>query len=249
MRMAGVATITTAALMLGGASTASPETAGPAHDRPKPAQVVVEDIRSRCATRIRSRPTSSSRRVTSSGTRRPACCSCMARRDQQRPWRGPYRGDHAGRTGRGLGAAAGLLPVGAQPRRHRERRDAGQEPGQGLPCGPEAARGGRRGRRLAHRPRGHDYGAMYGALLADSDERVSTMVLQAPDAEMGNWFATFWLGSRPGAGGLPRPVRRAGPRGPRREARLKVLFQWAGDDMFIPAEVRAAYAASSPRRR
>jgi dienelactone hydrolase len=38
---------------------------------------------------------------------------------------------------------------------------------------------------------GHDYGAMYGALLADSDERVSVMVLQAPDARMGNWFATF----------------------------------------------------------
>jgi pimeloyl-ACP methyl ester carboxylesterase len=40
---------------------------------------------------------------------------------------------------------------------------------------------------------GHDYGAMYGALLADSDDRISTMVLQAPDALMGNWFAQFWL--------------------------------------------------------
>ena len=25
-----------------------------------------------------------------------------------------------------------------------------------------------------------------------------------------------------------------------------MLFQWAGEDFFIPAEVRAAYAASSP---
>ena len=41
---------------------------------------------------------------------------------------------------------------------------------------------------------GHDYGAMYGALLADSDTRISTMVLEAPDALMGNWFAQFWLG-------------------------------------------------------
>src|SRR4051812_24271833 len=41
---------------------------------------------------------------------------------------------------------------------------------------------------------GHDYGAMYGALLADTDDRISTMVLQAPDALMGNWFAQFWLG-------------------------------------------------------
>jgi dienelactone hydrolase len=94
---------------------------------------------------------------------------------------------------------------------------------------------------------GHDYGAMYGALLADSDERVSTMVLQAPDAQMGNWFATFWLQLE----GQERadylalfadldPVDHT--------ARLgsHVLFQWAGEDIFIPAEVRAAYAASSP---
>lgn len=94
---------------------------------------------------------------------------------------------------------------------------------------------------------GHDYGAMYGALLADSDERVSVMVLQAPDARMGNWFATYWLQLE----GQERadylalfadldPVDHT--------ARLgsQVLFQWAGDDKYIPAEVRAAYAASSP---
>jgi dienelactone hydrolase len=94
---------------------------------------------------------------------------------------------------------------------------------------------------------GHDYGAMYGALLADSDERVSAMVLQAPDALMGNWFATFWLQLE----GQERedylalfadldPVDHT--------ARLgsHVLFQWAGEDFFIPAEVRDAYAASSP---
>ena len=28
-----------------------------------------------------------------------------------------------------------------------------------------------------------------------------------------------------------------------------MLFQWAGEDIFIPAEVRAAYAASSPDAR
>ena len=94
---------------------------------------------------------------------------------------------------------------------------------------------------------GHDYGAMYGALLADRDERVSAMVLQAPDALMGNWFATFWLQLE----GQQRadylalfadldPVDHT--------ARLgsHVLFQWAGEDFFIPAEVRDAYAASSP---
>jgi pimeloyl-ACP methyl ester carboxylesterase len=94
---------------------------------------------------------------------------------------------------------------------------------------------------------GHDYGAMYGALLADSDDRISTMVLQAPDALMGNWFAQFWLGYE----GAQRdaylaifedldPVDHT--------ARLgdQVYFQWAGDDFFIGQDVRDAYAASSP---
>ena len=76
---------------------------------------------------------------------------------------------------------------------------------------------------------GHDYGAMYGAILADSDDRVSAMVLQAPDALMGNWFAQFWLQ-------LEGPERDAylalfdGLDPVDHTARLgdHVLFQWAG---------------------
>jgi dienelactone hydrolase len=94
---------------------------------------------------------------------------------------------------------------------------------------------------------GHDYGAMYGALLADSDTRISTMVLQAPDALMGNWFAQFWLQLE----GAERdaylalfadldPVDHTARLGDR------VLFQWAGKDVFIGQDVRDAYAASSP---
>ena len=40
---------------------------------------------------------------------------------------------------------------------------------------------------------GHDYGGMYGVLLADRDERISTLALQAPDTCWGNWFASYWL--------------------------------------------------------
>jgi dienelactone hydrolase len=94
---------------------------------------------------------------------------------------------------------------------------------------------------------GHDYGAMYGALLADSDERISTMVLQAPDALMGNWFARFWLGlegaERDGYLALfddLNPVEHTARLGDR------VLFQWAGKDFFIGQDVRDAYADSSP---
>jgi dienelactone hydrolase len=94
---------------------------------------------------------------------------------------------------------------------------------------------------------GHDYGAMYGALLADSDTRISTMVLQAPDALMGNWFAQFWLQ-------LEGPARDAylalfdGLNPVDHTARLgnRVFFQWAGKDDFIGQDVRDAYAASSP---
>jgi dienelactone hydrolase len=94
---------------------------------------------------------------------------------------------------------------------------------------------------------GHDYGAMYGALLADSDDRISAMVLQAPDALMGNWFAQFWLQLEGDArtqylalfDGLD-PVDHTARLGDR------VLFQWAGRDDFIGQDVRDAYAASSP---
>lgn len=94
---------------------------------------------------------------------------------------------------------------------------------------------------------GHDYGAMYGALLADSDERISAMVLQAPDALMGNWFAQFWLGLE----GAERDAYLAlfeGLDPVDHTARLgeRVLFQWAGRDDYIGEDVRAAYAASSP---
>jgi dienelactone hydrolase len=97
---------------------------------------------------------------------------------------------------------------------------------------------------------GHDYGAMYGALLADSDTRISTMVLQAPDALMGNWFAQFWLDLE----GAERDAYLAlfeGLDPVDHTARLgdHVLFQWAGKDTFIGQDVREAYAASSPAAR
>jgi dienelactone hydrolase len=94
---------------------------------------------------------------------------------------------------------------------------------------------------------GHDYGAMYGSLLADSDHRVSVLVLEAPDSTWGNWFATYWLGLEGQArddylalfAGLD-PVDHTARLG------VHVLFQWAGQDVFITPEVQAAFAASSP---
>ena len=94
---------------------------------------------------------------------------------------------------------------------------------------------------------GHDYGAMYGALVASSDHRVSAMVLATPDALMGNWFAKHWLGLDGQAredylglfAGLD-PVSRTAHLGRR------LLFQWAGEDRYVGPGVRDAYAARSP---
>ena len=94
---------------------------------------------------------------------------------------------------------------------------------------------------------GHDYGAMYGSLLADRDHRVSALVLEAPDSLWGNWFATYWLGLEGQAradyyalfDGLD-PVDHTSRLG------KHVLFQWAGDDVFIPSDVRDAFAQASP---
>jgi dienelactone hydrolase len=97
---------------------------------------------------------------------------------------------------------------------------------------------------------GHDYGAMYGSLLADRDHRVSALVLETPDSLWGNWFATFWLGLT----GQPRadyyalfdgldPIQHTSRLG------RHVLFQWAGDDFFIPSEVRDAFAQASPKAK
>jgi dienelactone hydrolase len=94
---------------------------------------------------------------------------------------------------------------------------------------------------------GHDYGAMYGSILADSDERISSLVLQAPDALMGNWFAQIWLG----LDGADRDAYLAlfeGLDPVDHTARLgdRVYFQWAGEDFFIGEDARNAYAATSP---
>ena len=72
---------------------------------------------------------------------------------------------------------------------------------------------------------GHDYGGMYGALLADRDDRVSTLALQAPDTLLGNWFAAYWLELEGEARAdyaralrRPRARRRGGPAGLARAA-------------------------------
>jgi dienelactone hydrolase len=97
---------------------------------------------------------------------------------------------------------------------------------------------------------GHDYGAMYGALVADRDRRVRSLVLEAPDSTWGNWFATYWLGLE-GADRTAYLALFAGLDPVDHTARLgrHVLFQWAGRDNFVTPEVRGAFAATSPKAK
>ncbi len=101
---------------------------------------------------------------------------------------------------------------------------------------------------------GHDYGGMYGVLLAERDARVSAMALQAPDTSWENWFASYWLklddDPRKEYAALfadlepiDAAARLAGRLGDR------MLLQWAGNDTFVTAESRAAYERANPRAR
>jgi dienelactone hydrolase len=97
---------------------------------------------------------------------------------------------------------------------------------------------------------GHDYGAMYGALLANSDPRVHTAVLATPDATWGHWFVKYWLGYTGRRAtrydalfASLQPVRQVSRLG-RRE-----LFQWAGQDIFVSAAVRKQFAHAAPHAR
>jgi dienelactone hydrolase len=95
---------------------------------------------------------------------------------------------------------------------------------------------------------GHDYGAMYGALLADEDPQVTAAVLATPDATWGHWFVKYWLGYTGGQAkaydalfnGL-QPVDHVGRLGARE------LFQWAGKDIYVSPSVRRQFAAAAPQ--
>jgi dienelactone hydrolase len=95
---------------------------------------------------------------------------------------------------------------------------------------------------------GHDYGAMYGALLASSDPAVRAAVLATPDATWGHWFVKYWLGYTGRRAARYdalftslQPVRHVSRLGKRE------LFQWAGQDIFVSAGVRKQFARHAPK--
>jgi pimeloyl-ACP methyl ester carboxylesterase len=94
---------------------------------------------------------------------------------------------------------------------------------------------------------GHDYGAMYAALLARSDRHVHAAVLETPDATWENWFLKFWLGFE-GEQAAQYAATFAGlePVDAIHGLGDRIYLQFADDDFFIPEEVRTAFAESDP---
>jgi len=96
---------------------------------------------------------------------------------------------------------------------------------------------------------GHDYGAMFGALLV-ADKRPQTYVLMTPDATFSNWFLKYFV---PGASktDLDRafaplePVNNVGDTAP-----ASVFFQFAKSDRYVPGFVadKVTEAASEPKK-
>jgi dienelactone hydrolase len=97
---------------------------------------------------------------------------------------------------------------------------------------------------------GHDYGAMYGALLASSNRVVHAAVLAAPDATWGHWFVKYWLGFTGHKAAAYKSIF-AGLQPVGHVARLgrHELFQWAGQDIFVSARVRREFAQHAPHAR
>ena len=94
---------------------------------------------------------------------------------------------------------------------------------------------------------GHDYGAMYAALLARSDRHVHAAVLQTPDATWENWFLKFWLGYEgEQAAQYAATFAELEPVDAIHGLGDRIYLQFADDDFFIPEEVRTAFAESDP---
>ncbi|MDP9363265.1 MAG: alpha/beta fold hydrolase [Chloroflexota bacterium] len=101
---------------------------------------------------------------------------------------------------------------------------------------------------------GHDFGAMYGAILAAVDTRVSTAVLMAATPCWADWYLPFWLepaldadeeaGYRETLADVD-PIAFVGEAAP-----APLLFQFAREDVYIPeATALAFYEAAGEGRR
>ena len=94
---------------------------------------------------------------------------------------------------------------------------------------------------------GHDFGAMYGAVLAGVDPRVNAaLALQAGTTSFADWFL---LSAKLAGAERERFVKKLEPLDPVHyvgQARAPVYFQFANEDVYVPkASADAFFAAAA----
>jgi len=99
---------------------------------------------------------------------------------------------------------------------------------------------------------GHDYGAMYGAILSGVDKRVKTYVFIAGMGNFGDWSLKYW--SEPAKKGVETYRRGMDAVDPinyvSRAAPASVLFQFSNADKYISRTTATSFyvAASRPKQ-
>ena len=99
---------------------------------------------------------------------------------------------------------------------------------------------------------GHDYGAMYGAIMAGVDKRVKAYIFMAPIGSFSYWSLAYWLRKQeaPFKEAYRQSLSAVDPVSHvSRAAPATILFQFANSDEHIPKAEALAFsdAASKPK--
>ncbi|CAN5818198.1 hypothetical protein BH18ACI4_BH18ACI4_11860 [soil metagenome] len=99
---------------------------------------------------------------------------------------------------------------------------------------------------------GHDYGAMYGSIVAGLDKRVRAYVLIAGMGNFGDWSLKYWPATAAqGAEAYRQAMKEVDPiQHVSRAKPARLLFQFANNDIFISKSVADEFfgAASEPKQ-
>lgn len=95
---------------------------------------------------------------------------------------------------------------------------------------------------------GHDYGAMYGALVVAQDTRFKGAVLMAADARWVDWFSQYWTFLKTPAerDAYAKAMQPLDPVAVLATVRSRVLLQFGRTDEYIPVGRAETVAASVP---
>ncbi|MGA0601723.1 dienelactone hydrolase family protein [Caulobacter sp. KR2-114] len=92
---------------------------------------------------------------------------------------------------------------------------------------------------------GHDFGAMFGMLMASVDHRPAWYVFMAPNSSMGEWY--LWEKKTPDRDAYLARLRVLDPPGFLARAKARgVLLQFSGHDEYITPAHQAAIVAAAP---